>query len=781
MKIRLLKRRPFKGSELYTDVNPVQIKDRYPVNPEVLSRVKPLISAALDLGEPYEFQVGVVEGIPPILSLNLRRGGSSGMMKATWEDVEVEVTQEPGVEVRRGGRLVFSTSLDFIFRRGIRRVGGSLVLPLRIDQGEGIYGLGEFFGPLNRVGGNFRIYVKDVPALPNYRTYVAYPFFWSTKGYGLLINTFRKVVLDFGSEFSGVGQISVPGEDLEAYLILSEDPYQILKAYWELTGFPEVPPLWSFGIWYSAWRDGGYKYSEYRTQEDVIGLAREVRRRGLPGDVIHVDPVYTRRPLRKSIEDFMRKAGLSQEEIERVREIHEREGMWSFRPVLEYLAQRLSKGLEGLLGSGNGCTFEFHDGFPSPQEMTKAIHDLGFRVSIWVNPYAFVNSRWFQELQSRGALVKGGVEMPATRLPGFPIPPELGGSLISYRYPITDFGAVDFTSEEGRRAYSEKIGWLLGLGFDVIKTDYGEGAPEEGEYAEGSGDFVHNLYPNLYNQVVYETIKDAKGEALVWGRSGSIGIHRYPLRWTGDPDSTWRGMAASLRGALSLSASGVPFSSFDSGGYGGKPSEELYIRWAQMGLLFSHCRFHGTTEREPWKYGERAMEVVKKYAELRYSLIPYLYSQAVSGIKGGKPLVRPLVMEFPRERACREVEDQYMLGDSIMVIPWIGEGAREVYIPRGKWWDFWTKAEVEGGRYVELNPPLDLIPVFVKDGSAIPYTSKRYEATSEEMLRDLRVEVYGEVREFHADFGKYGSFTTKVDFSSPIEVNGFKLKFVRVA
>jgi len=758
------------------------------VDDKLKARSRQLLSVnVLISGLTYGLRVLQLPVEPIVIGIELRES------KGPVEEGEVKLEVAPGVmltvytsplrlTVTRNGSVVFTNNLPTPqhYGRGyFHLLDDGLHMPILINPGEGIYGVGEWFGRVNRVGQRLEVYVVDPAGLPNDKTYVAYPFYWSTAGYGLLIDTYCRVVMDFGSRYLGVGEIVMPRE-VDLYLILFNRPNEAIKALWELTGYPEIPPLWSFGVWYSLWRDAGYVYSTYRTQDDVVKFAEEVRRRGLPGDVIHIDPIYTRRPFRESLRLFLLRLGLSEGEVEELVRYHEENGRWSFKPVLDYIKSRWPDKFEAILReypmTGQGCTFEWHGGFPRPTEMTARLHELGFKVSLWVNPYAPVGSRWFSELSERGLLVKVKgrpmVEMPAW----------INGSLVDYRYLTADFGAVDFTSDEACRVYADKIKELLNLGIDAIKTDYGEGAPEQGEYSIGSDPCIHNLYPVIYNKVVYETIKETRGEAIVWGRSGGLGIHRYPIRWTGDPDSTPRGMAASLRGVLSMATSGIMYASVDIGGYSGTPTPELYVRWAQMGLLLSHSRFHGTTEREPWSYGDEAYRIVSGFIKLRYSLIPYIYSQVIKGLRTGMPLVRPLIMDYPDDESVRDIDDEYMFGEAMLVAPLFTGDERTVYLPEGVWYDYWSGEAVKGPTTVRVKAPLNRIPIYVKDGSAIPYTRVKALYLTPEVLRDLSVEVYGNVETFSADFGRYGRLEgVKVDYGKVQVVGDFKVSFTKAS
>jgi alpha-D-xyloside xylohydrolase len=263
------------------------------------------------------------------------------------------------------------------------------------------------------------------------------------------------------------------------------------------------------------------------------------------------------------------------------------------------------------------------------------------------------------------------------------------------------------------------------MGVDVFKTDFGEYLPEDAVLSNGqSGKAMRNLYPHLYQQAVYEAMEDSPAveDALLWARSGWIGSQQYPVHWSGDPYTSFESMAACLRGGLSLGLSGYPFWSCDIGGFRGEPTTELYVRWAQFGLLCtSHPRFHGTTPREPWHYGEEALEIVREYAKERYRLLPYIYSYAKVASERGLPVMRPLVLAFPDDVAVSDVQTQLLLGDHLLIAPVMNsDGVVDVYLPEGEWVDYWTGKSYPGNQTLHLDVELNMMPVFVEAGSVVP-------------------------------------------------------------
>ena len=249
--------------------------------------------------------------------------------------------------------------------------------------------------------------------------------------------------------------------------------------------------------------------------------------------------------------------------------------------------------------------------------------------------------------------------------------------------------------------------------------------PEDAQFVDGrSGREMHNLFVHLYSQAVYEAVEQVHGQGVVWRRPGYIGSQRYPGSWAGDTQTTWEGMAGALRGGLSAAFTGKSFWSHDIGGFvGQKPSEELYIRWMQFGLLSPFSRFHGTTPREPWHFGERALEATRAYAQFRYSLLPYLLAHGQESVETGLPLMRPMVMEFPDEPRIDSIDDQYMLGPDLLIAPVFQPGAsrRTLYLPKGSWWNLDRPGSaVSGPGFREVDAPLERLPLLVRAGALVP-------------------------------------------------------------
>jgi len=299
-------------------------------------------------------------------------------------------------------------------------------------------------------------------------------------------------------------------------------------------------------------------------------------------------------------------------------------------------------------------------------------------------------------------------------------------------------GLIDFTNPEAYAWYREAHRPLFEAGADAMKTDFGEQVPPAARAHNGdSGARLHNVYPLLYNRCVYEASERfAPGGAVVWGRSGWTGSQCYPVQWGGDPQADWEGLAASIRGGLSWGMSGGAFYSHDIGGFFGEtPDPELYVRWTQAGVMCSHTRFHGTTPREPWHFGEEALRIVRAWLGWRYRLLPYLESCAMAARDTGLPVMRAMPFEFPEDPLAASFDEQYMFGPAMLVAPVVRAGGLvRVYLPPGGWFDLSEEPlglipagnhssgerRITGGRVIERAMAVDRIPLYGREGALVP-------------------------------------------------------------
>ena len=377
------------------------------------------------------------------------------------------------------------------------------------------------------------------------------------------------------------------------------------------------------------------------------------------------------------------------------------------------------------------CDFRWDTAaFPDPKGMLGRLKSMGLSICVWINPYVSELSALYAEAAAAGYLLKR---------------PTGEVYRIDWWQPGCSF--VDFTNPEARAWYCRQLEPLIDMGVDTFKTDFGESAPADAVYFDGSdGAEMHNRYTLEYNRVVFELLRKRKGigNALVFARSATAGSQAYPIHWGGDSYSTYRSMAGELRGGLSFSLSGAAFWSHDIGGFYGTATPDLYKRWVAFGLLSSHSRLHGDSSyRVPWAFDEESVDVLRHFTRLRHALLPYLYSCCRIAHETGLPVMRAMVLEFPDDPACRHLDRQYMLGSELLVAPVMSpDGSVEYYLPDGEWTDFLTGARIRGGRWLSATPDYFTIPLFVRESSIIPVGPVE-NAPRRSSFESLTLRVYG--------------------------------------
>lgn len=342
--------------------------------------------------------------------------------------------------------------------------------------------------------------------------------------------------------------------------------------------------------------------------------------------------------------------------------------------------------------------------FPKPEEMTKNLHKQGYKISLWQLPY-IERGNYSTEVYDEGVREGYFAEKP-------------NGDM---QFP---HGLIDFSNPEAVVWYKEKlIKPLLRQGIDVIKVDFGESAPDFFKYAGAKSEEMHNLYALLYNKAVYEAMEEELGKekAVIWARSAWAGSQKYPVHWGGDAGTDFASLENSMKGCLNASVSGIPFWSSDLGGFWFDSNPVLYIRWFQFGMFCSHARLHGFYSREPWDFGEEAVNIVRKYAQFRYRLIPYIYNEALKVGKKQTLMHRPLVYEYPEDFFARTIDTEYLFGENILVAPVLNEEGRvQVYLPEGSWTDYFTEEKIQGPCTFEKTEKLEEMPVYIRENALIP-------------------------------------------------------------
>ena len=357
------------------------------------------------------------------------------------------------------------------------------------------------------------------------------------------------------------------------------------------------------------------------------------------------------------------------------------------------------------------CNFEWDkDMFPDPEGMLKRLHDKGLEICVWINSYIGQQSKLFDIGKENGYFIKnpdGSVFQSDLWQPGMAI--------------------VDFTNPEACDWYKGLLKTLFDMGVNNIKTDFGERIPTKCTYYNGMDPVkMHNYYTYLYNKVIFEALEEyyGKDKACLFARSATVGGQKFPVHWGGDCYADYSAMSETLHGGLSLCSSGFGFFSHDMGGFEATAPADIYKRWCAFGCLSTHSRLHGSTSyRVPWAYDDEACDVLRHYVNIKGSLMPYLWAQANKTHITGIPMMRSMIVAFTGETACKYLDQQYMLGDSLCIVPVMNEaGTAEFYLPDcGTWTDIQSGETYEGGRYYSKTCDYFQTPILVRPNSIITF------------------------------------------------------------
>lgn len=537
---------------------------------------------------------------------------------------------------------------------------------------ECFYGFGEKFNTFNKRGQTVTVWQRDAQSTNSDISYKGMPYFMSSSGYSVLMNTYTRTHFNMGAS-SGVSY-TMETEDpyLDYYMFCNRDPKGLIRDYTALSGRSAMIPRWAFGFWMSR--------MSYMCRKELEEVVEKMADFGMSVDVIHIDA------WQPNFED-------------------------SFVP----------SGVEELL------SFD-ETRFPDPQGMIDSLREKGIRLSLWMFPYvqaidpAGKISNQFRMMKERGWLVKDSDGNPRVFSPG-------EGDVDAWKVAALDFtnpGLVEYMKGRIRR--------LMHMGVGVMKTDFSEELPEDSVFFDGTtGLESHNKYPLLYAKTIYEASREAKEEmgekALLWGRSGYAGSQNYPANWAGDSSASQNNLHSILNGGLNLGLSGVSFWGFDIGGfyncdYSGKrviPEEEEYIRSVQMGLMSPLSRSHGqSTPREPWVFSETAQKAFLKINKLRYRMLPYLYSTGWETTREGIPMMRAMLLEFPNDPTTQNISHQYMLGAGVLVAPVFDQPKQKIYLPGGSWVDLNADTRIAGNAWITCSKQIDVIPLFLRQNTMIP-------------------------------------------------------------
>jgi len=586
-----------------------------------------------------------------------------------------------------------------------------------LENNDRIYGLGEKYARLNRRYKRFHMWNVDQQLhLPlGDPTYLSIPFYIVAnpkKFFGVLIDYAGYIYIDTGVKNSKGIFIKIKSNQAKFYLITGKNLKEILKYYTELTGKPFLPPKWALGYHQS-------RYS-YMSQDEVIEVANEFRKRRIPCDAIYLDIHY--------MKDFMNFT-------------------WNTK------------------------------NFPKPEEMIKKLKELKIKLVTIVNPGIKVSDEYevFRKLKEIDGFIKDsknelflGVVWPGIcAFPDFlnENVREVWSSFIS-EWIIQGIDGIWLDMNEPSiflilsKDLEEKITRMLKgeLNLNYIISNFttnminkNTGYVKINAFHNFKGnkihhDELHNAYSLFQVISTYEGFIKARPNQrpFILSRSGFIGIQSFAALWTGDNQADWAHLEISIPQLLNLGLSGIPFIGADVGGFLDDTDPELLIRWYQLGVFYPFFRNHGdinSRRKEPWCFGKEVEEIIKEFISLRYKLLPYLYKLFVDSHREGTPIMRPLFLEFPSDEICYDIDDEFMLGDSLLIAPILSPGskARAVYLPKVKWLNIWNKKIYKKGwNLVEAN--IKTIPVFLKENSAIITTEVKDNA--EENWDELIIEAF---------------------------------------
>lgn len=631
-----------------------------------------------------------IAGAPPHATAIIAANGTATELRSTTGTrVVIRKTPELAISVYdRSGQLVVAD--DPARPMAFNPQDGAVETSMRRDDFELYYGFGEKTLPLSRHQQSMVMWNSDVADYPagHDPSYQSIPFFIALNGgksYGLFFNNTWRSWFDMGKTETSRYSFGANGGELDYYVFTGgaeRSPASVLRDYTALTGRGSVPPLWALGYQQSRW--------SYMTQQKVLEVAHEFRKRQIPADVIYLD-------------------------------IDHMDGFRVF--------------------TWNPKTF------PNPKAMLATLHDDGFHAVTIVDPGVKLDENYaiYRSGKEQGVYVRkaDGSELHAKVWPGICAFPDFTapaarawfGSL--YKAPL-DLGVDGFWNdmdEPGVFSPDDFKGPEISVG---PQRTFPRDARHAGDGRPGSHTQYHNVYGMQMARASFEGLRKLRPEKrpLVLTRAGFAGIQRYAAVWTGDNSPTWTHLALTIPMLTNLSVSGVPFVGADVGGFMGSPSAELYARWLQAAALTPYFRTHSndvSAPREPWAFGADYERINRRSIELRYQLLPYLYTLFADNEQSGMPPMRPLWFAYPGDTQASLVDDQYLAGGDLMVAPVVHEGqaSRLVYFPKGDAWiDWWDGTRHEGGSYAKISAPLDRLPLYIRAGASVP-TSAVVQHTSE--------------------------------------------------
>ncbi|HBI6974548.1 MAG: glycoside hydrolase family 31 protein [Clostridium perfringens] len=557
------------------------------------------------------------------------------------------------------------------------------------------YGLGEKGGDLNKKGCYTENFNTDDPetdddSVTYYKTIPFYVALKEEATYGIFFDNSFRSYFDMGKEMGDRIFFGAIGGQIQYYFIPGENIKEVVKNYTALTGRMEMPPLWSLG--YQQCR------FSYFSQEEVRELVKTFEEKDIPLDVVYLDIDY----------------------------------MDGFRVM----------------------TFKTPN-FDDAAGLISDLKEKGIRTITIIDPGVKVDEEY--------PVFKRGKE-------GNHFTKKLDGEMFIGAVWPGDSAFPDFSNKDCREWWkSELKKFISEHGMDGIWNDMNEPCVFNNDHKtmletclhnSDNGVIEHKEFHNRYGFEMSRCSKEAQEElhpnerGFSMTRATYAGGQRYSSVWTGDNMSLWSQMRMSISMNANLGISGFSFVGNDVSGFGLDSSEELFIRWMEMGPFIPIFRNHSnmyTRRQEPWAFGPRAEKIAKKSIELRYELIPYIYDLYYISHKEGLPIFRPMIMEYEKDMNLLNMREQFMLGENMIVAPVLYEGERSktVYLPKGSWFNYFTMEKLQGGKWYKLPCELDEILVFVKEGAIIPTYNKKFRNVKERP-NNILLKVFGEnAKGFH--------------------------------
>lgn len=565
-----------------------------------------------------------------------------------------------------------------------------------IAEGEHFFGFGERTGHLDKTGRKLINWTTDPGTKQGPATdplYIAVPVFMSLRPglvYGVFFNNTWQSSFDMGHDRPDVWRMEADGGALDYYVFYGDTPAEVNEGIASVCGKMPLPPRWSLGYHQSRW--------SYAPEEQVRQIAHEFRHRHIPCDCIHLDiaymdnyRVFTWDPQRFP-EPALLLSDLRREGFHTVTIVDP-----SVKVDPDFAVYREGMERDMFIRRANGEVFE---GYMWPDE------------SVFPDFTRPGVRQWWGNLQQE--LVKQGVSGIWNDMNEPPI----------FHQP--------FSKEVDKRTW------------DTIDLDARQGLhDEQTTHAE-----VHNLFAYGMVRASYEGLRRHLEDErpFVLTRSGYAGTQRWSACWMGDNCSLWEHLEMGMPQLMNMGVSGLPFVGVDIGGFAGNASGELFARWMQCGVFSPFCRGHTThfsLDHEPWAFGPEVEAICRTYLQLRYRLLPYLYTLFWEASQRGTPVLRPLLYNYPDDPQTYTLHDQLMLGDALMAAPVYqpGRTRRAVYLPEGTWFNWWTEECISGPNHILARAPLDTMPLYVRGGAIIP-TGPTIQYSDEKPLDPLTLDIY---------------------------------------